>query len=239
MYEVLGEEELRDRYRVKAFELRNRASERERLYIEAHFYQDIGDIDKAIQTWELYKQTYPRDTATRSNLRFLYAIVGQFDKALQNGLEDLRLSPNKFFAYDGAARAYTQLGRLEEAKKVLKEALAKGIDAVRIHDDLYLIALTEVDQATIKQQIEWARGKPEAELDMLGMDSAVAASHGQLRRARELSQRAIELARQLKRKDAEASSLARQAMAEAQWGQSRQAEADAAAALGVSRSSSS
>src|SRR5262249_24440473 len=236
VYDNLGEEEPRDRYRAKAFELRNRASERERLYIEGHYYEDIGDVDKGLQTWELFKQTYPRDTSTRSNLRARYADVGQFEKALENGLEDIRLSPNNFFAYEAAATAYTQFGRLEEAKKVLKEALAKGIDAVRIHDGLYLIALTEGDQATIKQQVEWAGGKPEAELDMLGMDSAVAASHGQLRRARELTQRAIELAGQLKRKDAEAGALARQAVAEAEWGQSRQAEADAAAALGVSRS---
>jgi eukaryotic-like serine/threonine-protein kinase len=236
VYDNLGEEGPRDRYRVKAFELRNRASERERLYIEGHYYQDIGDIEKALQTWELYKQTYPRDPSTRSNLGNLYANVGQFEKALENALEDLRLSPNSFFAFGPAAASYRQLGRLEEAKKVLKEALAKGIDAVRIHDELYLIALTEGDQTTIKQQIEWSRGKPEAELDMLVMDSAVAASHGQLRWARELSQRAIELARQLKRKDAEAGTLARQGVAEAGWGQSRQAEADAAAALGVSRS---
>src|SRR5262249_31688380 len=84
------------------------------------------------------------------------------------------------------------------------------------------------DQATIKQQVEWARGKPEAELDMLGMDSAVAASHGQLRRARELTQRAIELAGQLKRKDAEAGALARPAVARAEVGQKRQAGGPAA-----------
>jgi len=236
VYDNLDEEEPRDRYRAKGFELRNRASEPERLYIEGHYYVDIGDIDKAIQTWELLKQTYPRDAATRSNLSTLYSNVGQFEKALENGLEDIRLSPNNFFAYISAAQGYRLLGRLEEAKKVLKEALAKGIDAVGIHGQLYLIALTEGDQATIKQQIEWSRGKPEAELEMLGMDSAVAASRAQLRRARELTQRAIELARQLKRKDAEASALAALAVAEAEWGQGRQAEADAAAALGVSRS---
>ncbi len=238
VYENLGEEEPRDRYRAKAFELRHRASERERLYIEGHYYGDIGDIDKAIQTWELFKQTYPRDTSTRSNLGLIYSNVGQFEKALENGLEDIGLSPNNFFAYISAARSYLLLGRVEEAKKVLKEALVKGIDAVGIHVQLYLIALTEGDQPTIKQQVEWARGKPEAELDMLGMDSAVAASHGQLRRTRELTQRAIELASQLKRKDAEARALAGLAVAEAEWGQSRQAETDAAAALTVSRSSS-
>ncbi len=236
-YNNLGEEEPRDRYRAKAFELRHRSSERERLYIEGHYYQDIGDLDKAIQTWELFKQTYPRDSSTRSNLSQLYCSVGQLEKALENGLEDMRLSPNSYFAYSWTAISYRLLDRLEEAKKVLREALAKGIDAVGIHSQLYLIALTEGDQATIKQQVEWARGKPEAELVMLGMDSAVAASRGQLRRARELTQRAIELARQLKRKDAEAGTLAALAVTEAEWGQSHQAEADATAALGVSHSS--
>ncbi len=238
VYANLNEEEPRDHYRAKAFELRNRASERERLYIEGHYYDDIGDIDKALQTWELYRQTYPRDHSPLSNLRFLYASVGQFEKALESSLEDLRLSPNSFFAYFPAGVSYRQLGRLEEAKKVLKEAIAKGIDAVAIRNELYLIALTEGDQATIKQQVEWARGKPEAELEMLGTEIYLVASHGQLRRARELSQRAIQLARQLKRKDAEAWTLARLAVAEAEWGQSQQANADATAALGVSRSTS-
>jgi len=237
VYANLSEEEPRDRYRANAFELRNRASERERLYIEGHYYEDIGDIDEALQTWELYKQTYPRDSTPLSNLRNLYARTGQFDKALENALEDLRLSPDLIWGYDGAAVTYRQLGRLEEAKKVLKEAIAKGIDAVDIRDELYLIALMEGDQATINQQVEWARGKPEAELQMLGTEIDLLASRGQLRRARELSRRAAELARQLKRKDAEARTLARLAVAEAKWGQSRQAEADAdaAAALGVSR----
>jgi len=236
VYDNQFEEEPRDRYRAKAFELRNRASERERLYIEAHYYLDIGDIDKAIQTWEQMRQTYPRDHSPLSNLSGLYADVGQFEKALESGIEDLRLSPNSIFGYVSAAVSYRQLGRLEEAKKVLKEAVAKGIDAVGIRDELYLIALTEGDQATIKQQVEWARGKPEAELEMLGTEINLVASRGELRRARELSQRAIKLAHQLKRKDTEAGTLARLAVAEAEWGQSRQAEADAVAALGVSRS---
>ncbi len=238
VYDNLREEEPRDRYRAKAFELRNRASEPERLYIEGHYYDDIGDIDKAIQTWELYRQTYPRDHSPLSNLSTLYARVGQFEKALENGLEDLRLRPDSFFAYISAAISYRQLGPLEEAKKVLKEAITKGIDAVPIHGELYLIALTEGDQPTIKQQVEWARGKPEAELEMLGTEMNLVVSRSQLRRARELSQRAIQLARQLKRKDAEAGTLSALAVAEAEWGQSHQAEADAAAALGVSRSTS-
>jgi len=235
-YDNLGEEEPRDRYRARAFELRNRASERERLYIEGHYYADIGDIDKALQAWELLKQTYPRDTSPRSNLSVLYNNLGQFEKALENGLEDMRLSPTSVFAYAPTATSYRLLGRPEEAKRVLKEALAKGIDAVGIHGQLYLIALTEGDQATIKEQIEWARGKPEAELYMLAVDTAAAASRGQLRPSRELTQRAIEVTRQLKRKDSEASALAGLAVAEGEWGQSRQAETDAAAALGVSRS---
>jgi tetratricopeptide (TPR) repeat protein/predicted Ser/Thr protein kinase len=236
VYANLGEEEPRDRYRARAFELRNRASERERLYIEAHYYDDIGDIDKALQTWELFKQTYPRDKATRSNLRADYALTGQFEKALENSLEDLRLDPNSFFAYFPSGLAYRQLGRLEEAKKVLEEAIAKGIDNGRIRAELYLIALTQGDQAMMKQQVEWARGKPEAELRMLGMEIDLAASRGQLRHARELSQRGIELARQLKRKDAEARTLAQLAVAEAEWGRSSEAQAHAAAALGVSHS---
>jgi tetratricopeptide (TPR) repeat protein len=236
VYANLREEGQRDRYRAKAFELRNRASERERLYIEAHYYEDLGDVDKIFQSWELYRQTYPRDAIPLSNLAVYYSERGEFEKALEVSLEDVRLEPDGFFGYIGVAEAYLCLNRLPEAKATLKEALARNIEAPPIHFFLYLVGIAEGDEAAKKQQLDWAQGKPGAELQLLGPETGVAASRGQFRRARELAARQAQLARQLGRKDAEARALAFLAAAEGGWGYSRQAEEDAAAALRVSRS---
>jgi len=236
-YANLREEEPANLYKTKAYELRDRASERERLYITAHYYDVTGDLDKQLQAWELYRQTYPRDGNPVSNLRNVYDLLGEPEKALEAARETMRLDPNSVFSYVGLAYAYIDLNRLEEAKAVLKEALAKIIEAPDFHRMLYEIAVAEGDEAGQKQQSDWAQGKPEAELGLLGDEAGLAASHGQFRKARELAARAGELARQLKRKDAEAGALANLAETQAQWGFGRQGEADAAVALAISRSS--
>ncbi len=235
-YSNLGEDEPANLYKTKAYELRDRASERERLYITAHYYDVTGDLDKQLQAWELYRQTYPRDGNPLSNLSHVYALLGEPEKGLEAAREQMRLDPNDFFSYADLADAYIALNRLEEAKAVLKEALAKNIEAPRFHGMLYEIAVAEGDEAGQKQQSDWAQRKPEAELELLGDEAGLAASHGQFRKARELAARAGGLARELKRKDAEAGVLANLAETQARWGYGRQGESDAAAALAISRS---
>ncbi len=235
VYANLGEEGLRDRYRAKAFELRNRASEPERLYIEAHYYEDLGDVDKTFQSWELYRQTYPRDSNPLANLGVYYVDRGEFEKALELSREEVRQDPDSFFGYAGVAGAYLSLNRLPEAKAILKEALARNIDSPEIHRLLYLVGVAEGDETARKQQLDWAQGRP-AEIQLLVPETGLAESRGQFRRARELAAHQAQLARQLGRKDAEARTFASLAHAEGGWGYSRQAEEDAAAALRVSRS---
>jgi tetratricopeptide (TPR) repeat protein/predicted Ser/Thr protein kinase len=236
VYSNLVEEEPETRYKTKAYELRDRASEREKFYITAHYYDLTGEAEKSAQTWELYKQTYPRDPIPLSNLATYYNDRGEFEKGLENAREHVRLDPDSYFGYGHVALAYLGLNRLPEAKAILKEALARNIDAPGIHFWFYLVAAAEGDEAGMRQQLDWAQGKPEAELSLLGPETGLAISRGQFRRARELTVRRTALGRQLDRKDAEARTLAFLAVSEAQWGYIRQAETDAAAALGVSRS---
>jgi len=236
VYSNLGEEESATRYRTKAYELRDRASEREKFYITAHYYDETGEAEKRTLTWELYKQTYPRDTMPLDNLAAYYNARGEYEKSLENARGEVRLDPDSYFGYEKVAEAYLGLNRLPEAKAVLKEALARKIDAENIHFGLYLVAAAEGDEAGMKQQLDWTQGKPGAELELLWPETFLAESRGQFRRARELTARQTALARQLDRKDAEATPLASLADAEALWGYPRQVEADAAAALGISRS---
>src|SRR5208337_4634127 len=91
VYSNLGQTELSEQNRQKAFELRDRASEREKLYITSHYYADSGQLDKGITAYELYRQTYPRDSIPFNNLAAIYNELGQFDNALENAKRAVEL----------------------------------------------------------------------------------------------------------------------------------------------------
>src|SRR5258705_12590424 len=94
VYANLGQTELSEENRKKAFELRDRASEREKLYIMSHYYVDSGQLDKGITALELYEQTYPRDSTPANNLSNIYNQLGQFENALDKGRKTVGLEPD-------------------------------------------------------------------------------------------------------------------------------------------------
>ena len=237
MYGNRTEEQQEIYYKKRAFELKDRVSERERLYIAAHYYTEItGELDKGIQTYELYKQTYPRDSVPPNNLSLEYYNLGDFQKALANGLEAMRLDPNSFFGYSQTASAYRALNRLEEAKATSREAIAKGLDGGPIRTDLYLSAAAEGDRPVMQQQLDWAKGKPDDEAFFLFLEQRWALSHGQLRKARELALQADSITQQLKRQDQRALWLASLALDEVVFGSYAEAERNAETSLKIARS---
>src|SRR5438876_1121249 len=120
---TLSEQNLR-----KAFDLKDRASERERLYITAHYYDELQrDSDKTVETYQQWINTYPRDDVAIDNLALRYESLGQYDKALTTASEASRLNPKDGFAYQNLAAAYMGLNRFDEAKAVLEKAEAQGL----------------------------------------------------------------------------------------------------------------
>ncbi len=235
IYANAGQEDLAAPYRTKAYELRDRISEHERLYILGHYYSDVtGESDKGIQTWEQMRQTYPRDPSWGSNLSGEYMFLGQFDRAMEVAREQIRVAPDENFSYERMAEAYRALQRPEEARAILEQALARKLDTGGIRFHLYLVALGTGDAALRKQQEDWARGKTKLEADFLGLQSDEAAAHGQFRRARELQAQAIERARRLGWKGAEAWVHAMVAQTFGAWGRSQEAETEATQALTLS-----
>ncbi len=233
-YSNLGDPEQALPYRMKAFELSDRVSERERLYITGHHYGEVtGELDKSIQTWELMRQTYPRDNSPFSNLSGLYRTIGQFDKSLEAARQNVELFPEQYWGYGSLAETYRAMNRLEEAKAVLRQAMSRGLTGWPIRYQLYAVALVEGDASARKEQEEWARDKPYAEINVLVEQTGEAAAHGQFRHARELYRQIIELARRLKQQGAEAQAQSNAAATEAHWGLTREAEADATAALAL------
>jgi len=160
-YGNLTQQSLSSEYLRKAFDLKDRASEREKLYISAHLYdQDTKEVDKAVEVYEQWKKTYPRDTVPWDNLSLRYEAIGQHEKALANASEAMRLNPKDSYAYQNLAEDYVRLNRYDEGKAVVEKAIALGMNVDSSRFTLYEIAFVRHDESAMQQQLDALRGKP-------------------------------------------------------------------------------
>jgi eukaryotic-like serine/threonine-protein kinase len=189
VYSNLGQNQLSEQNREKAFELRDRASEREKLYITSHYYADSGQLDKGITALELFQQTYPHDPIPFNNLANIYNMLGQFDNALTNAKRAVELDPDMVSGYDNVATAYAGLNRVDEARAVLNAAFEKKIAPHALRTQLAGYDWAEGKDAEMEKDLQSAAGTPEGELAVLGFRTGLASSRGQLRQSREFSQR--------------------------------------------------
>ncbi len=118
-----GQERQQQECLKKAFELRDRASEHEKLYISAHYYDEVtGEADKTIDVYEQWKRTYPRETLPWDNLALRYESLGQHEKSLENASQAMKLDPQDTYAYQNVTDAYLSLGRFDEAQAIILQA---------------------------------------------------------------------------------------------------------------------
>jgi eukaryotic-like serine/threonine-protein kinase len=194
VYTNNGQSELSRQTSQKAYELRDRVSEREKLYVEWSYYGNVaGEWDKTNQTLELWKSTYPRDWTPFNALALRYTLVGPFEKATREASEAIRLNPNSALPYVNLAVAFMGLNRFDEAKKVLQQALTQKLETTNMHTRLYHIAFVQGDAGAMKAQIDWAADKPD-EYVAQNWQAQAAEFSGQLAAANHFSERAIELA---------------------------------------------
>jgi len=235
-YNNTGQSELAAQNTQKAFERKDRASERERLYITSRYYETRGDIDKTIQAYELFKQTYPRNSTPRTNLALTYFNLGDFQRAVEEGLEAIRLSPDTWNAYGIVSSAYVGLDRLDDAKAILQQAINRKIGGAGLHLNLAYVAYLQGDKAALDREEALVRQSPywAARLDVAYAD--MAGAQGRLKKMRELIGRAVEQDQRLNLSENAAGDLLDQALCEALTGFRSQAAEDAAAALKTSAS---
>jgi tetratricopeptide (TPR) repeat protein len=234
-YGNLGQRQLAVEAMQKAFELRERTSEYEKLKITADYYWTVEhDVERAIEGLGLVTRTYPRDYTAHGNLSGRYNAVGRYEQAIEEGREAVRLNPNYEPVYAQLAVAFRCLNRFDEAKEIYEQALAQKLDTPSLHAGLYAIAFVRGDTAAMQQQLDWARGRPN-EYVALFWQANTAAFLGQLRRARDLSQRGAdaELSRNLKENAADR--ISGNAATAAAVGNCQQAREDAARASALPR----
>ncbi len=230
-YGNLLQSSLADENFRKAFELRDRVSERERFFFTIAYDPSLKeDLDKRVQTYELWAQTYPRDPLPRVGLTDFYMKTGQWEKALGEGQQALELDPNYGSSYFNLGSIYLALGRWDEANDIGRQVLTKG-DSSPLHLILYWIAFLRQDAGGMERQIHWNAAAPEEEDLLLYAQSDTEAYQGRLTDARKLSRRAVESALRANRKETAAAWQAHAALRESEFGNQKQARAEAEAAM--------
>ena len=216
----------------KAYDLREKVSERERFFIEGQYYIiATGELEKAAQPYELWQQTYPRDAVPYSVLGGISGTLGNWEKALEEWRVALRLEPNAVYNYRNLGLAYTALNRLDEAEGVYKQAEERKLESEGLLVSRYQLAFMKGDAAQMAQLASAAMGKPGAEDIMLATQADTEGWYGKLKNAHELTRRAMDSAQHNDAKETAATYQAAAALREVEVGNREQARAEAHAAV--------
>jgi eukaryotic-like serine/threonine-protein kinase len=222
-------------YVQKAYDLRDRVSERERLYIEEKYYSYItGEIDQTIETLKTWARLYPNDFIPHNNLSLNYRLIGRNEEALPEALEAVRLSPNNISGHDNLVDSFLSLGRFDEAEQAERESQKINPDSLTAHFKNYHFAFLRQDQAAMEREVNWAKGRPE-EGQFTGVLSLAALYSGKLKQSEELRKRAVEMLKQQNRAENASSVLMGLANDLMYIGKCDQAKANAKAALDLLR----
>ena len=187
-----GQAGLASEYTKHAYELRDRVSERERYYIDSHYFDMVtGEEPKAMQVYELWQQTYPNDAATYANLMVLYKVMGEDEKAVKEGLDQLRFEPDSANAYGNLASTYRDVNQFDASKRILDDAAAHHFDTDQLTLNRYLLAFLTNDAAEMQRIVAAAAEKPAQADEIFSTHGDTEAYHGRFNKSREWMLRAV------------------------------------------------
>jgi eukaryotic-like serine/threonine-protein kinase len=191
-YQNSGEIKLASQNLKKAYEMRDRVSERERLYIESIYYTlATGELEKAIQTYHEWDETYPGSAVMHINLGLVLSEIGQYEHGAAEEEEAIRLQPDIAVAYEDLLNAYNSLNRLDQAWATLDRARARHLDDLALRPNAYYLGFLEGDQSAMQEQLSKAMGEQGIEDNLLSQQSDTEAYYGRFRKARDFSRRAV------------------------------------------------
>jgi serine/threonine protein kinase/tetratricopeptide (TPR) repeat protein len=230
-YGNLGQASLSAENVKKAYDMRNRVSEREKYRISSMYYQSVtGELEQASQVYELWAKSYPQDGVPSGNLGVIYSSLGQYEKAMAETQEAQRLEPGAI-GYFNLAGIYLALNRPDDAQKTIEQAQARKFGGDFLHLVIYQLAFYKRDAAEMERQVAWAAGKPGTEDLLLSWQSDTEAQYGRLGRARDFSRRAVDAAVRADSKEAAALWQVNGALREAEFGSAGAAKQGVAVAL--------
>ncbi len=226
-----GSRKLADEQIQKAYDLRERASERERLYITGHYYGKVaGDLEKEGELYEHWLQIYPRDNRPLANLALESEQLGDYEKGLKVATQDLANWPGDPYGFQNQMSAFIFLNRWDEARAVGESAIAQKIDTPAIHSFFMLMAAAKHDQAEIRRHLAWADGKPAA-VSLTSFLVRYQDILGQIKASRQTEQQYLALAQKFGFSEVPASLAGRKAIWDVFHGFSESARRSATEAL--------
>jgi eukaryotic-like serine/threonine-protein kinase len=216
----------------KAYDLRLGVSDRERFSIEAAYYLIwTGELEKAAQTYELWRKSYPRDYVPCTNLGFIYVSLGSLDKALEQAREALRMQPNDGGSYSNLGGEYQNLNRLDDAEAVYKQAIERKVEGPYLLVNLYVLAFLKGDAPAMARSAMDAAGRPGVEDLLFATKADTEAWHGKFKNAYGLTRQAMDSAMRNEAKETAAAYQVLASLREVAVGDRKAAIGDALAAI--------
>jgi len=237
-YSTLSQLERANGYLTKAFQLRQHASEWEKLRITGNYYSSIaGDLNQAAETYREMAESYPRASSPYFSLGYVYGEQGQYEKAAEMTTQAVRLAPDYVAAYENLANFELALQRFDQAQQIVHDAQARKLDDYQLHGAFYALAFDAADSAAMAEQLRWFAARTEYERFGLALSSDTEAYEGHLAKARALTKRAADSAVRADSKETGALWRATAAQREAAYGNATEARQMAAEALMLDRAS--
>jgi serine/threonine protein kinase/tetratricopeptide (TPR) repeat protein len=194
-YYTLGEVKRAGQYYTKAFQLRDHATERERLGITADYYEIVtGELDRAAQTYQEEIASYPRLNGAYGNVSIVYAEQGQYENAAEAARQQMRLIPDSVVPSANLGNDQLALQRIDDAQDIIHRAQARKLDYEILHAALYAVAFIRADSPAMTVQQQWFAAQSAYEGYGLTLASDTEAYAGHLATARELTRRAVDSA---------------------------------------------
>jgi tetratricopeptide (TPR) repeat protein len=236
---TLGETVLAAESATRAWQLRDRVTDRERFFVDFLYDRQVtGNLETAYQTLESWLRTYPRGEAPNSALSLLGGLsthgTGRFERAIEASREQIATDPDFGLAYSNLASTYFLLDRFEEAERVLQRAAERKLENPILFMIRYNIAVLKGDQGQADRTATLAKGKPTVNHTVAHAEALALARSGRLQLARQSTSRAMDLALQERQRETAASYQAARAVWEAACGNAARAKSDAIAALALS-----
>ncbi len=188
-YLFLGNTELSEASYTRAYQLRDRLTEKDRLGAEITYYSNvIGDWEKEYTTALHLLEIFPRDVFAHTNLREAFVHLGQPGRAADEAAEVARLRPSSYY-FGSAIQSIRFASRFNEAKSWLAKADALKFDNSLIRKERLIVAFATGDRENVEKILkEEEQGKYRE--DFLDEHALIEIQQGRLRSAERLRQQA-------------------------------------------------
>ena len=204
---------------TRAFELRDHASELERLSITAGYYRNVtGELEKAADAYQQMADSYPRGSSAYNNVGLVSAQLGRYEKAEEMTRQAQRLDPTSPLYYENLTVYSLALQKFDETLRIFHDAQARKIDTPGLRTNIYDVAFCTGDSASMEEQLKWFAGRPDDESTGLSLNSDSQAYGGRLAKARELTKQAVDSAKRTDDKESASVYLANLGLEQAAYG---------------------